>query len=265
MISEYNYKTIIIKWEIPFLTVTLNRPEKRNALNDLMIRELRDIFSIVKEDRAVRIVTLNGAGKVFCSGADLSYLKKLKDFSYKENLMDSLNLSKLLLEIYTLPQPVIAAVNGAAIAGGCGLASVCDFIISEPDAFFGYPEVKIGFVAALVSVFLIRQIGERKAMEMMLSGRLLKAEEALSKGIISSVVKKEKLEEAASELSRVLIKNSPLAMAESKKILSASVYKDIETELELLARINAKFRETDDFLEGISAFIEKRSPQWSRE
>ena len=178
--------------------------------------------------------------------------------------MDSLNLSKLFLEIYTLPQPVIAVVYGAAIAGGCGLASVCDFIISEPDALFGYPEVKIGFVAALVSVFLIRQIGERKAREMLLSGRLLNAEEALKKGLISSVVKKEKLKEAARELSRVLIKNSPLAMAESKKILSASVYKDIETELELLARINAKFRETDDFLEGISAFLEKRSPQWSR-
>jgi methylglutaconyl-CoA hydratase len=265
MISKSNYKTIKIKWENPFLTVILNRPEKRNALNDLMVKELKDIFSAVKEDSSIRSVTLTGAGKVFCSGADLSYLKELKDFSYNENLNDSLNLSKLFLEIYTLPKPVIAVVKGAAIAGGCGLATVCDFVISEKGALFGYPEVKIGFVAALVSAFLIRQIGERRAREMLLSGELYSAEEALKRGLITSVAEKETIEEQALELSLKLSKNSPLAMAESKKILSAAVYKDIKKELEFLARINAKFRETDDFLEGISAFLEKRAPQWGGE
>ncbi len=226
-----SYKTIKVKQKDNIFKITLNRPEKRNALNDLMVKELTDIFSAIKEEKSIRAVILSGAGKVFCSGADLAYLKDLKNFSYQENLQDSLNLSKLFLEIYTHPKPVIAIVHGAALAGGFGLASVCDFIIAETETIFGYPEVKIGFVAAMVSVFLIRQVGERKARELLLTGKILKANEVYQLGLITDVVKSGELEKNVYDLALTLINNSSLALAESKKILSKFVYNDIKNEI----------------------------------
>ncbi len=262
MISLDKYDTIKLTRNDKTLKILLNRPQKRNALNDLMIRELTEIFSIAKRDNSLRVIVLTGIGKAFCSGADLSYLKKMKKFSYEDNLKDSLNLSKLFLEIYTFPKPVIAMVQGAALAGGCGLVSVCDFIVSSLDAVFGYPEVKIGFVAALVSTFLIKQVGERKARELLLSGKIISAQEALDMGLISAIKEKDDLENAVNDLANILISNSPQALSETKKILAIGIYKDIEKNIEETAKINAAFRETEDFNEGITAFLEKRSPQW---
>ncbi len=262
MIPLQSMKYIKTDIKPPHITIILNRPEKRNALNDAIISELKKTFSWVKKNDSLKVITLKGEGKVFCSGADLEHLKDLKKYSYQDNLKDSLKLSNLLLYIYNFPKPVITVVQGAALAGGCGLASVCDFIISEKNAVFGYPEVQIGFVAAIVSTFLIRQIGERKARDLLLTGKIISANIAKEIGLINEADSQENIEDIHKKLVGDLINNSPQAMTTTKEILSSSVYIDIKKEIERLANINASFRQTEDFLEGISAFLEKRRPIW---
>ncbi len=259
-----DFNTILTELNGSNLIITLNRPEKRNALNDEMITELITAFQQASDSNEFRTTTLRGAGSAFCSGADLEYLKKMRNFKYEMNLKDSQKLAELFLLIYRHPKPVIAVVEGSALGGGCGLASVCDFIIATPQARFGYPEVNIGFIAALVSVFLIRQIGERKARELILSGKIILAEEAQKIGLINEVFDEDKIEIALIELSTKLSTNSSLAMATTKSFLADFYFTDIESELKKMAALNARFRETKDFMEGISAFVEKRKPHWSQ-
>lgn len=243
--------------------ITLNRPEKRNALNDELITELISAFRRVSDLSTVRTITVRGAGSSFCSGADLDYLKQMRGFDFESNLNDSLKLADLLLLIYRHSKPVIAVVEGAALGGGCGLASVCDFIIATQKARFGYPEVKIGFIAALVSIFLIRQIGERKARELMLTGKIISAEEAKQIGLINEIINEDEIETALQNISAMLCTNSGMAMTTTKSLIANFNFTEIEIELKKMAALNARFRETDDFIEGISAFIEKRKPYWS--
>ncbi|MHB2156541.1 enoyl-CoA hydratase/isomerase family protein [Calditrichota bacterium GD2] len=257
-----SYQTIKVEIQENFAQVILNRPEKRNALNKVMVEELKTAFSGLENNKKVRVVTLRGAGKAFCSGADLGYLKELRNFDYQKNFEDSLSLGKLFLQIYSFSKPVIAVVTGPALAGGCGLASVCDLIIARPGAKFGYPEVKIGFVAALVSAFLKRQIGERKARELLLTGEIITAEQALQYGLINKVATDENLEREVHEWMRILVNNGPQAMATTKRLFLDLTYQEIETEIKALSEINAKFRSTEEFFEGISAFLEKRTPNW---
>ncbi|MGD9900250.1 MAG: enoyl-CoA hydratase/isomerase family protein, partial [Calditrichaceae bacterium] len=201
-IESYEYLKITV--EDGRLNITLNRPEKRNALNKILVDELKSVFKWSLAVEKIRTIIIRGEGKAFCSGADLEYLKDLKSYSRKENIKDSLSLADLYYQVYSHPKPVIAVVNGPALAGGCGLASVCDFIIATENARFGYPEVKIGFVAALVSVFLIRQVGERKARELLLTGRIISAEDALKIGLINSLVNVTTLEKSVAELAAEL-------------------------------------------------------------
>ncbi len=253
------YKYLLVREEGAHLEIRLNRPEKRNALNDGLVTELKDVFSFYKEEGKIKTVSLKGEGKAFCSGADLAHLKKMRNFNREENLKDSLSLARLYLLIYQYPKPVIAVVDGAALAGGSGLASVCDFVLAGDEAKFGYPEVRIGFIAALVSAFLIRQSGERRARELLLTGKIISADEAKEYGLINSVYAKDELLDAEKNLINQLHNNSAFAMESSKKLFTAH----IEEEIEQLARRNAAFRESDDFMEGISSFIEKRKPKWS--
>ncbi|MGB3073893.1 MAG: enoyl-CoA hydratase/isomerase family protein, partial [Chitinophagales bacterium] len=162
--------------------IILARPEKKNALNDTVVTELTHALQLATDDDEVKIIILKAEGDVFSAGADLEYLQRLQNFSYEENLADSTLLKTLLLKIYTHPKIVIAQVEGHAIAGGCGLAAVCDFCFSVPDAKFGYTEVKIGFIPALVMVFLLRKINGAKARELLFTGKLVTAAEALSYG-----------------------------------------------------------------------------------
>lgn len=245
--------------------IVLNLPEKRNALNAKMVSELRTIFEAWKNDAHVKIVVLKGAGKAFCSGADLSYLQEMRHFNFQKNLEDSRDLGRLFLRIYTFPKPVIAQVEGPALAGGCGLASVCDLIIASENAKFGYPEVKIGFVAALVSTFLIRQIGERKAKELLLSGRILSAQEALNFGLINEVIPSDQIGNSVNQWIDRFMKNGKQAMKVTKQLFSDFNYQDIEKDIERLSAVNAHFRQTDEFSEGIRAFLEKRLPNWQSE
>ena len=256
------FKTIKIKISDCKGQIKLNRPEKRNAINPQMVRELDEIITQWENDPSVKVIILKGEGKAFCSGADLAYLKEMRQYDLQKNYEDSLNLAKLFLKIYSYPKPIIAAVQGAALAGGCGLATVCDLIIASSNAKFGYPEVKIGFVAAIVSAFLIRQIGERKAKELLLSGRIISAQEALQIGLINQVVMLEKINNSVNHLADELILNGPTAMKTTKQLFLNFGGQSIEQEIRKLAEINAKFRQNDEFVEGISSFLEKRKPNW---
>ena len=254
-----SYQHIILKEAKNHAELILNRPEKRNALNDIFIEEIKSALSLIENSRNIKTVSIKANGSAFCSGADLEHLKKMRNFSNTENLQDSMALGRLYLQIYTMTKPVIAVVDGPALAGGCGLATVCDFIIASEKAKFGYPEVKIGFFAAMVSVFLIRQVGERVAKQLLLSGHTINAKTAMRFGLINDVYMANQLEEAENLLLKSLHQNSGLAMEHSKKLFSGNIEQEIET----LAQKNADFRETSDFIEGINSFLEKRTPKWN--
>src|SRR5580700_10778486 len=202
-----NYKTVQLAYDGGVATLTLNRPEKRNAISFELIDDLlRALDEVAKSDAIVLIVT--GAGKAFCSGMDLDNLKSLLGRSPEQNVQDSQSMVQLFRSLYEFPKVTIAAVNGPAIAGGTGLALLCDFTLAVPDAKFGYTEVRIGFVPAIVSTFLLRQIGEKQARDLLLTGRLFDAEEAARLGLINEVVPADKLISRARELAAQLLQNS---------------------------------------------------------
>ncbi len=243
--------------------ITLNRPDKRNALSHELITELKSAFINAERDIGVKVVVLNANGESFCAGADLAYLQQLQSFSYDENLADSNHLKELFLKIYSLRKIVIAQVQGHALAGGCGLANVCDFTFAVPEAKFGYTEVKIGFIPALVAVFLVRKIGEQKARQLLLTGEIIKAEEAIARGIVTKVVTRGELEMAVFDFAQNLIKsNSSQSMELTKQLISAAHGLPLEDALNLAATMNAKARATDDCKKGIAAFLNKQELHW---
>jgi methylglutaconyl-CoA hydratase len=210
-----------------------------------------------------QVLILTGAGKSFCSGIDLDNLKAMIGRTPEQNLEDSRKMASLFRSLYDLPKPTIAAVNGAAIAGGTGLATLCDFTLAMPEAKFGYTEVRIGFVPAIVSTFLIRQVGEKIARDLLLTGRLFDAEEALRIGLINELVPAEKLLDRARELAAQLMENSPVSLAYTKRLLSDHARAELDTQIDAAVRENAAIRATTDFREGVSSFLEKRKPKWT--
>ncbi len=234
--------------------ITLNRPEKRNALNPKLIAQLKDKLKEIKDDLKVLVIT--GEGKSFCSGADLEYLNSINDFSSIENEKDSESLAELYLDIYNFPVPTIAAVNGAAIAGGCGLANVCDFIIADKNnAKFGYSEVKIGFIPAIVSIFLIKKIGEGKARQLLLTGDIVDADKAKSLGLVDYLAE-DALAEAKSFANK-LIANSNLSMKLTKKMISDISNLNVNEAVNYCIRLNTISRSSEDFKNGIENFLKK--------
>jgi methylglutaconyl-CoA hydratase len=259
-----SYKTLLLATEGEIATITLNRPEKRNAISTEMIEELLAALDAC-EKAATRVVILTGAGKAFCSGMDLEALKAIAGQSEEQNLEDSRRMARMFRRVYSFPKPLIAAVNGAALAGGCGIATLCDFTLSVPEAKFGYTEVRIGFVPAIVSVFLIRQIGEKRARDLILTGRIIDAEEAHRLGLVTEIVPAERLLPVAKELAASLVASSPTSLGRTKALLAKCSEGDLDRELELAVQENARIRATHDFREGLSAFLEKRQPKWRGE
>src|SRR5580692_1085097 len=256
-----NYNTIQLAYEDRVATPTLNRPEKRNAISFELIDDLvHALDEIAKSDAIVLIVT--GAGKAFCSGMDLDNLKSLLGRTPEQNLQDSKTMVQLFRSLYEFPKPTIAAVNGAAIAGGTGLALLCAFTLAVPDAKFGYTEVRIGFVPAIVSTFLLRQVGEKIARDLLLTGRIFDAAEALKMGLINEVVAPEMLLDRARQLAGQLAENSPLSLFYTKRLLIDHARAGLDTQIEAAIRENAGIRESADFREGIESFLEKRKPKW---
>lgn len=243
--------------------ITLNRPEKRNAFSPELVYELKDAFGAADEDSNVKVVVLKANGKAFSAGADLGYLQQLQDNSYEDNLEDSENLMALYRLIYTLSKPVIAQVEGHAIAGGCGLATVCDFSIAVPEAMMGYTEVKIGFVPAIVMVFLLRKIGERNARDLMLTGRLISATDAMHMGLINEVVEKQDIEQRVNALADDMINNASRHSLNITKQMLANVQDmELNEALHYAAEMNAQTRATDDCRHGINSFLNKETPTW---
>ena len=256
------YNTIQLAYECGVATITLNRPEKRNAISFELIDDLlRALDEVSKSEATVLIVT--GAGKAFCSGMDLDNLKALLGRSPKQNLEDSQTMVQLFRSLYEFPKMTIAAVNGPAIAGGTGLALLCDFTLAVPEAKFGYTEVRIGFVPAIVSTFLLRQVGEKQARDLLLTGRIFGAEEAARMGLVSEVVPAENLMVRAGQLALLLMENSPASLRATKQLLSDHARAELDWQMEAAVRENAAIRTTSDFREGISSFLEKRKPVWT--
>ncbi|HTE29922.1 MAG TPA: enoyl-CoA hydratase-related protein [Chryseolinea sp.] len=244
-------------------TITLNRSEKRNALNHEMVSELHSAFDQLEKDESVKIIVLKATGSAFCAGADLEYLQSLQNFSRQENVADSQHLKELFLKIYTLQKVVIAQVQGHAIAGGCGLAGVCDFVYAVPDAKFGYTEVRIGFVPAIVMFFLLRKIGEGHSRQLLLSGDLITAAYAAQVGLISKVVNNEDLESSVHAFASHLIEsNSSQALLATKNMLANIQSLTLEDALTYAVEMNASARATADWRKGVGAFLRKEDVTW---
>lgn len=244
-------------------TITLNRPDKRNALNAAVVRALREAFARAEADEQAKVIVLAANGKAFCAGADLEYLQQLQQNNFEENLADSRELMLLMQEIYTLEKVVIAQIEGDAIAGGCGLATVADLSYAVPDAKFGYTEVRIGFVPALVSVFLVRKTGEGRARELMLTGRLVTAEQAAAYGLINAVVPAEDIRAVVAGIAAQLCnETSANSLKITKQLVRTALDHSLTEALEAAARLNAETRQHPDCKKGISAFLDKSKPVW---
>lgn len=245
-------------------TITLNWPEKQNALDDQMVLELTQAFVQMQRDASINAVILRAEGDSFCSGMEHSYLQRISKYDFTQNLQDSTDLMKLFQQIYTLRKPVIAVVQGDAIASGCGLATICDFIIAAKEtAKFGYTETKIGFIPAIVLVFLARRIGEGRARELVLQGNIIDADEAFKLGFISKVVPLIDLEKTGLQLANELItNNSSTSMGLIKELLSRIYGMETGDALDYASNLNALTRMTDDCKRGVEAFLNSKPLKW---
>ncbi len=257
------YPTLTYQCEDAIATIALTVPEKRNAISAQMITDLLAALDQADQGPA-RVVIITGSGKAFCAGMDLDELQYLARQTLPKNLEDARRMTKLLYRLHSFPKPVIAAVNGAAIAGGCGIATLADFTLAVPGAKFGYTEVKLGFIPALVSVFLRRRIGDRPLRDLLLTGRIIDSAEALRIGLITEIVPIESLMDRAHEIAASLVGASPTAVAQTKKLLLNFDRVAIRAELEVAIEASADIRGTPDFREGVAAFLEKRPPKWGK-
>jgi methylglutaconyl-CoA hydratase len=242
-------------------TITLNRPEKRNALSPALIEELTQALHEA-ETCDCGVVILTGAGPSFCSGLDMEHLESLNARTPEEHRRDSENMARVLRTLYDFPKPIIAAVNGPAIAGGMALATIPDFTLAVPEAKFGYTEVRVGFVPAIVASFLMRQVGELRTRELLLSGKILKAQEAHNLGLVTQIVDHGDLMPSANALAQTLLLNSPQAMRAVKELLAKHAKRRLDEELADGIEANAQQRSTEDFKEGVRAFLEHRRAEW---
>lgn len=243
--------------------ITMNRPEKRNALNEAMVTGLRSAFSAAESDGAVRVVVLKAVGDAFSAGADLEDLRRMQDSSFAENLEDSHRLAELYRQVYNLEKPVIAQVEGSAVAGGCGLATVCDLSYSVPEARFGYTEVRIGFVPALVSVFLVRKIGEGRARELLLTGKLITAQDAFELGMINGVMGRTEIASTVRQLAMDLAANSSgNSIRLIKQLISGASGRPLAEAIKNAAAMNAEARGSEDCKKGIRAFLNREKIAW---
>ncbi len=245
-----------------FARLRLNRPEKRNALSPELLHALSNGLQELSTRSEIRAVVLEGAGPAFCAGADLAYLHQLTQFSAMENLADSELLMQVLWQVYSYPKPVIAKVHGPAIAGGCGLASVCDIVVAaRHGARFGYSEVRLGFVPALVGVFLVHKIGDQRARRLLLTAELISAEEAERLGLVNYVVEDAELDAFVEKLARRLASHSASSLQLTKALLNSVHSMSLESALHYAAGLNVLARTTPEFRAGVESFLRQSSSQ----
>ncbi len=242
-------------------TITLNRPERKNALVPEMMDALAE--SLEGADAAgARVVLLQGEGAAFCSGLDLAVLRGMASYTTEQHRVEAERVARLFRALWACDVPTIAVVRGPAIAGGTGLATMCDFTVAAPDATFGYTEVRIGFVPALVSAYLVVQVGDKVARGLLLSGRLFGTDEALRLGLVSEIVAAEELTARGAALCGELLRNSPQSLRATKRLLREQRHEWLASAVALALETNAASRETADFHEGVASFVEKRTPVW---
>jgi methylglutaconyl-CoA hydratase len=258
-----DYTTIAVTHSGSIRTIVLNRPEPRNAMTPEMQMELLAAFEDAVASNC-RVLVLAGAGKAFCSGLDLSALENMKDETAFDHRADAERIARLFLALHELPMPTIAAVHGPAIAGGCGLALICDFTLATHAARFGFTEVRIGFVPALVSAFLALQIGDKKSRDLLLTGRIFDAVEAHHLGLVNEIVPDNELVAHVQALADTLLANSPQSLADTKRLMAAQHKPWLDAAIVSSIEANAQSRSTEDFREGIAAFLQKRKPSWAK-
>jgi methylglutaconyl-CoA hydratase len=261
-----HYATLQTHTDSGIHTILLHRPEKRNALNHQLIEELTNALESFAANRSCRVLIVTGAGSAFCAGLDLEHLRAMAEHSGAsatlDYRLDAERIAGLFRTLYTLPKPSIAAVNGPAIAGGMGIATLCDFTLAVPEAKFGYTEVRIGFIPAIVSAFLRMQVGEKACRDLLLTGRILSAEEAQALGLVTRMVPEPELMAESKSLAQRLLRNSPAAMESTKRLLRQFTDPHLAADLEAAIQASVDARSSADFQEGVSAFLEKRDPVW---
>ncbi len=256
-------KTVLVEDSGGVRTVTMDRPSRRNALVPEMLDELIAAFQGA-EAAGARVVVLAGAGEAFCSGLDLKVLEKMKDRTAEEHRVEADRVARMLHAVWACDVPTIARVHRAAIAGGTGLAMLCDFTIAAPEALFGFTEARIGFVPALVGAYLTILVGDKVARDLLLSARKFTADEALQLGLVNEVVDAGQLRDRVQDLASELMENSPESLRATKRLLRAQHAGWLGSALEMAVEANRASRETADFREGVTAFLEKRAPVWQR-
>ncbi|MCS7152378.1 MAG: enoyl-CoA hydratase-related protein [Bacteroidia bacterium] len=243
--------------------LTLNRPERRNALSYALVSQIKQALTEWQEKDEVRLVVLRAEGPVFCSGADIEYLQKLQNYSFQENLADSMHLMELYLLMYRYKKPLIAQVEGPALAGGAGLVTVCDLVVATPEATIGYPEARIGFLPAMVTYFLIRRVGEGWARQLLITAEPFSAEKAHAAGLFNYIVPKEEIKTFVHELATKIVRqNSPTSLEFIRKLIADMQDMPLQLGLEFAAKMNAHARATEDFRRGIAAFLRKEKIEW---
>ncbi|MFH1701418.1 MAG: enoyl-CoA hydratase/isomerase family protein [Candidatus Zixiibacteriota bacterium] len=256
------YKTVKVKIDGPVARVSFCRPEVHNAFNDVLIYEMTDLFESLKKVKGLRVVVLTGEGKSFCAGADLNWMRRVKDYSYEKNLEESLALADLFYLIYTMPLPVIGRINGAAIGGGTGFVSVCDISVAAESARFSFSEVKIGIVPACIGPYVIKKLGEGKAREFFISGERLTAADAYRIGLVNRYYPDDKLDEEIDKLINTLLSSGPNAITMAKELVSSVPGMKPHEFKSYTAEMIAKLRLSDEGQEGMDAFLNKRKPNW---
>ncbi len=256
------YETIKLEKDGPIARVSFCRPEIHNAFNDMLIYEMTDLFTSLKTDKDIRVVILTGEGKSFCAGADLNWMRRVKDYSYEKNLEESLALADLFWLIYTMPVPVVGRINGAAIGGGTGFVAVCDISVAAESAKFSFSEVKIGVVPACIGPYVIRKIGEGKAREFFISGERLTAVEAYRIGLVNRYYPDDRLDDEIDKLTTTLLSSGPNAIKMAKELITNAPGMTPENFKHYTAEMIAKLRKSDEGQEGMDAFLNKRKPKW---
>ncbi|MGA9769860.1 MAG: enoyl-CoA hydratase-related protein [Blastocatellia bacterium] len=251
------YQKILYSVEQSIARITLNRPDKRNALDGEIVSEVKDALRLSARDEAVRVVLLAGAGKDFCSGADLAALRRISEATVMENVADAQNLAELFIEMRRHPRPIIAAVRGRALAGGCGLATACDIVLATESTQFGYPEVNIGFIPAMVMAILRRSVSEKRAFELITRGEIITAQTAADMGMINRVFSDDEFDGAVEAYVTGMAKKSASAMSLAKNLLYHMDAMTFETALEAGVQLNAITRMTEDCKQGVERFLKK--------
>ena len=258
------YHHLITRRDGPVERLTLNRPEVRNAFNEDLIAEITEWAAAVRDDPSVRVIVLAGAGKSFCAGADVTWMARTIHYSEEQNMRDAMAASWMFVGLNSLPVPVIGRIQGAALGGGAGLAAVCDIVVADDDALFGFTEVKLGILPAVISPFVLAKIGRSAARELFLTGARFSAVRARELGLVHAVVPESELDATVDAYTRELLTGGREAMAASKAVIADVWGQPLESAMPITASAIATRRVSVEGQEGLKAFLEKRKPGWSR-